>query len=837
MSATAVSAARAVFAGALAQNQGRSMLSVLAIALGVALGYAVQLITQSAVNELVLGVQALSGDADLQVRGPRNGFDESLYPELARLPEVAVASPVVEVDAKLADRNEVLKIIGLDVFRAAAVQPGLIAETDDRLDLLRPDTLFPSPAAAQGLDVDAGSVLRFQVALREVPLRVGGLARGEARQRFAVIDIAGAQANFDRLGLITRIDLRLKPGVDVASFRDRLQARVPAGLAVERPRDSLAAAADASRAYRVNMNVLALVALFTGGLLVFSTQVLSVLRRRAHFALLRVLGVTRRKLVSLLVAEGALLGVAGSFLGLPAGFFMAEAAVRIVGPDLGSGYFRGIAPTLTLVPVALMLSLGLGVAVATLGSLIPALEAARAAPALALRAGDEERVFQRLRRLWPGLATLSAAVLAAALPPVAGLPLFGYVAIALLLLGSLMLMPRLAVVLLALLPAPRGPAPQLALAQLRGAPGQVAVSLAAIVASLSLMVSMAIMVTSFRDALDAWLEGILPADVYVRASAAGDSGYMTLDDQTRVAALPGVVRAEFLREQQLLLDPARPRVVLLARTIDAADPARRLPLLGRSAAPAAGAAPPLWVNETMVDVYGFAPGKVVEIPLGGKTAQFTVAGVWRDYARPQGAVVIERERYIVLTGDRAATSVALWLAPGANLEQLERAIVRDIPGGARLEVASPAEIREASLHIFDRTFAVTYALELAAVVIGLCGLSSSFGALVLSRRREFGVLRHIGMTRRQIGAMLATEGLLLSGIGLVAGLGLGWMISLILIQVVNRQSFHWGMGLSIPWTALAASALVVLALATITALASGRRAMSTDVVQAVKDDW
>jgi putative ABC transport system permease protein len=199
--------------------------------------------------------------------------------------------------------------------------------------------------------------------------------------------------------------------------------------------------------------------------------------------------------------------------------------------------------------------------------------------------------------------------------------------------------------------------------------------------------------------------------------------------------------------------------------------------------------------------------------------------------------VIERERYVALTEDRTATSAALWLAPGAHAEELARALAHDIPGGAQLEVASPSEIRDLSLHIFDRTFGVTYALELAAVAIGLLGLSSSFGALVLARRREFGVLRHLGMTRRQITAMLATEGLLLSAIGLAAGLGLGYVISVILIRVVNRQSFHWGMDLSLPWTALFVAALVVLALATLTAISSGRRAMGGDVAQAVKDDW
>jgi putative ABC transport system permease protein len=152
-------------------------------------------------------------------------------------------------------------------------------------------------------------------------------------------------------------------------------------------------------------------------------------------------------------------------------------------------------------------------------------------------------------------------------------------------------------------------------------------------------------------------------------------------------------------------------------------------------------------------------------------------------------------------------------------------------------MARPDEIRAASLKVFDRTFAVTYALELAAVVIGLAGLSSSFGALVLARRREFGMLRHIGMTRGQIGAMLATEGIAVSGIGLVVGLGLGGIISVILIDVVNRQSFHWSMDVAVPWTALAGFALAVLALASATAVASGRRAMGEDVVRSVKDDW
>jgi len=363
------------------------------------------------------------------------------------------------------------------------------------------------------------------------------------------------------------------------------------------------------------------------------------------------------------------------------------------------------------------------------------------------------------------------------------------------------------------------------------------VSLAAIVASVSLMVSMAIMVASFRDSLDAWLLRVLPADLYVRAAAGGETAFLAPDVQAQIAALPGVRRAEFMREQQLSLDPARVRVVLQARAIDRTNAARSLPLLGTPVDVAIGAPPPVWVNEAAADLYNFQPGSVIALPLNGKALSFTVAGIWRDYGRPQGAIAIERERYVELTGDAAVTNAALWLADGADRAVVAAALRHDIPGGDRLELATPGEIRDFSLRLFDRTFAVTYALELAAVIIGLVGLSSSFGALVLARRREFGVLRHLGMTRRQVGSMLATEGFVVSGIGVVAGLVLGFVICLILIHVVNRQSFHWGMELSLPWGALAGFTATVLALSTLTALASGRGAMKADVVRAVKDDW
>ena len=828
----------ALFLAPLAQHKGRLAVSVLAIALGVALGYAVQLINAVAANEFSQALQSLAGEADLEIRGPRSGFDETLYPRIARLPEVAVASPVLEADLKLPLRQEPLRLLALDAFRAAYVQPGLIGNAPaGMLELLRPDALFLSPAAADWLGVNAGDKLQVQVGLATVDLRLAGLLRTDGRERLGVMDIAAAQLVLDRLGTITRLDLRIRPGADVDALQAHMQAGLPPGLIVERPQSDLQRNASLSRSYRVNLNVLALVALFTGGFLVFSAQALSVVRRRSQLALLRVLGVTRGALVRMLLAEGALIGAAGAALGLAAGYLIAGAVLQRFGADLGAGQFRGLHPDLHAEPWASALFFALGVLVAAAGSLAVALDAARAAPAQALKAGDEQQAFARLQPASPGIALIVVGVLCTGLAPVDGVPLFGYAAIALMLVGTLALMPRLATRVFGLLPRPRAAGARLALAQLQGAPGQAAVSLAAIVASFSLMVAMAIMVASFRVSLDAWLDQVLPADLYLRSGLSGDSAYLAPQDEARIAALPGVRRAEFLRIQQLLLAPGKPRVALLARSLGRDDPGRRLPLVGAALAPAPGAPPPLWASEAMVDLYGYAVGREVDVPIAGSLQRFTVAGIWRDYARQHGSVIIERDLYAALSGDRRSNDAALYLAPGASAGEVEQLIRNSVPGGANLEFGDPGTIRARSLSIFDRTFAVTYALEAVAVLIGLFGLSSSFGALVLARSREFGMLRHVGMTRRQIGAMLAAEGALVSALGLALGLALGWVISLVLIHVVNRQSFHWSMDLHLPWALLALLAAALLLLSTLTALASGRRALGVDVVRAVREDW
>jgi putative ABC transport system permease protein len=808
--------------------RGRIALSIAGIALGVALGYAVHLVNRAAVDDVAAAVRSVAGEADIEVRGGRTGFPEALYPRIARLPGVKVVSPALELDVGVAGTESTLRVIGLDILRAAALQPALA--TGDRFELLAPDAVLLSAGAAATLGLEKGATLRLIVGSRAIGLRVAGvLPESALRGRAALVDIATAQWRFGRLGELNRLDIRLAPKSDRAAIVQEIQALLPPG-AHAAPVESLEqASAYPSRAYRVNLDVLAMVALFTGGFLVFSAQALETARRRGEHALLRVLGLQRSGVARLVLLEAAALGALGALFGLALGYALALVATRTFGGDLGAGQFRNVFPHLSFSPVGAVIYFCAGIAVSVLGALLPARDAARTPAAQALKAGDEQGMFARASSPLPGIVLLIAGALLAFIPAVNGLPLFGYLSIACLLVGSIALMPRISRTLFELLPLPKRPELALALAQLRAAPGQAAVSLAAIVASFSLMAAMAIMVTSFRHSVDDWLSSVLPAELYFRTTHAGDTGFLEPQFVERVRSIPGVARVDLLRSGRVMLDPRRPPLVLIAR--DRAE--RAFPLVEKSAALPAH---PLWVSEAVKDLYGFAPGMEVQVPLLGKNHPFTIAGVFRDYARQHGAILIDRGDYVALTGDRRVNDGAVWLTPGATPASVMEAL-RALPGGEELDMADSGEIRGLSLHIFDRSFAVTYAMEAVAVLVGLFGLSSSLGAVVLARRREFGMLRHLGLTRRQIGRMLVAEGALLAGVGAAAGLVCGAAISLVLVYVVNRQSFNWSIELHLPIVLLTSLVFVLLALAVITALISGREAMGIGPVRAVREDW
>ncbi len=823
----------------LREQPGRLALNVLAIALGVALASAIYLVNGAALAQFTGATRRLVGAADVTVRGPAGGFAEGLFAELARDPAVAAASPVVEVDAAIAGHTEPLPIRGIDPFRAADLQPALVAGLGTAVrDLFRPGDIVLSAAAASALDLKTGDVLTVVVGDRSTPLRVAGVSpRSAYSQPLGLMDIASAQWVFGRIGRLNRIDLRLVNGAAADAFRTALAARLPAGVFAVTPEAQINRAATVTRAYRVNLNMLALIALWTGAFLVFSTQSLSVLRRRASLALLRALGVTRGELRRALAAEGAFLGALGALIGIAGGAALASGMLRVLAGDLGNGQLRVAGATLDWQPWALAGFFAVGVVVAAAGAWNPARAAARVPPAQALKggAGDPGPTVRTGWRLGCALGVLGLVL--ARLPPVAHLPLFGYASIAALLFGAVSLVPAATVAVLRAVPRTGRVTLDNAIAQLRDNVGAATLSLASIIVSFSLMVAMVIMVHSFRLSFAHWLDKLLPADVEMRLPPNADTAFWSADEQHRIATTPGIARIEFRRTLRLALDGRDAPVTLIARDISRRTAAGVLPILRESGASPPGDPPPAWISEAVVDRYGITPGARLRLPLGGRWRTFTVAGVWRDYARSTGAIVIGRAAYVAATGDDDATEASLWLKPGVDADQVRVALRRRLAAADAAQITSSTTVRARSLAIFDRAFTITYALEAIAVLIGLAGVGFAISSTAIARRAEFGMLRHIGMRRGEVVAMLAGEGVILSALGVLYGLTLGLGLSLVLVYVVNRQSFNWSIDLAVPLARLGLLGAILVIAAAVTAAWSGRAAVGGDALRAVREDW
>ncbi len=841
----------------------RSLAAVCAVMLGVALGLAVHAINASALAEFARATRAVSGQSDLQLRARQGLLPEALLAEVARLPGVARANPVLEAQVSAqspgAAQGTPLRLVAADVLQLAGTAPALLPRPwpgSERTVLFAPATVFLNAAARQALALpDAAQAITLQAGLQRLPVRVAGSVAA-AGAPLAVMDIGAAQDLLGRGGWLSRIDLQLQPGADRAALAQALTA-LPGGhasLMLAEPQDSALQVDQLSRAYRVNLTVLALVALFTSAFLVFSVLALAVARRQPQFALLAVLGATPRQRLALVLGEAASLGAAGSVLGVLLGTLLAALALRLSGGDLGSGFFAGAAPALHWDPAAALVYALLGVAAALAGGWWPARAAQQLPPAQALKGVGLALARGTARTGAAGLVLMAGSAVLARLPPVFGLPLAAYLSVALLLVGGIALLPWMIELLLtALRPlARRHTLALLAIERALRTRGAAAVAVGGVVAALSLAVALTVMVTSFRGSVQQWLDAMLPAPLYLRASGrlAGDDAAVFPEPLARaVAALPAVARVQALRTSSVRLAPGQPELTVLARTLGDA-PERALPMVGPPLPVPAGRSA-VYVSEAVLDLYHLQPGsdwpalsEAFRPPAQARQAPedpFFIAGVWRDYARQTGAVVMERSRFVALTGDARASELALWPRPGSDADALQSAVLelarRHGADPRALEFTRSDAIRARSLALFDRSFAVTWWLQAVAIAIGLFGVAASLGAQVLARRKEFGLLAHLGLTRGQVLGLVAAEGAAWTAVGAAAGTLLGLAVALVLVRVVNPQSFHWSMDLAVPWARLALLAALVTGAGALTALLAGRGAASRSAVLAVKEDW
>lgn len=836
--------ARRLVLRALFRECGRALLTLAAVALGVAVFLSIRLANRAAVASFEQFTRGVGQGSDLVMTAQAGALPESLLSALRPLTELGWVRPVVEGSFARAGSLVGFQLLGLDLVGLGAAATDDPPTASSRLSrnqtaeafyqaLQDPQAVWISSALA-GEGLHPGDPLEGFVQERLVRLHVAGILpdlpnRPRLQRNLLVMDLPAAQALLGRPGELDRLEWGLRPGHRLVDLESQARRLLPPGLILGPPEQRAESGRTMTAAFRFNLTILSLIALAVGAYLLFQAFDASVNQRRETWATLRALGHPPAGVTRLVLAEAALLGFLGSLLGLGLGWLLAQGSVRAISRTLNALYGASSARSASLHPGEALLALALGFCACLVAAWIPARRAALTPPVqLLARVGGPSSLRWDGAGLCGGLCLGLGAALAYGLHPPPGVAWHAYAGSALVLLGGSLL----AVALLPLLGLPGRRTLRwrlrLALRPLLRPNGRHGFAAAALAVAVGMTAGMGVMVQSFERTVLVWIGSSLRADLYVTpmgAAGAGSQHRMSADTADRIAADPAVAavdrfqvlpitfrgRPTFLGAGDMAVQAARGGLILAAGG----------PFPGPLLALREGATrdPGVLVSETFARHFGVRVGEILDLPVPGGTRSVTVRGVLADYGNERGSLILDRPVFLAWFQDPRVASLALYLKAGTSPEALATRLRREHPG---LQIRSNGGLRQQVTTIFHQTFALTYALEAIGLLVAILGLAQGLTGLALARRGEIWSLRALGASRADLTTILVLEGLGVALAGLLAGLGLGLLLARILVDVLNPQVFGWTLHFAVPWGFLGLVSLATVAAALLVLLPTAR---------------
>jgi putative ABC transport system permease protein len=839
----------------LSQHRLRALFPLLGIALGVAVFIAVRVTNSSTLGAFARTVEAIAGRAGLEITGHGAALDETLLPLARRVPGVAAVAPLVLADVVVAEAGgAALLVAGIDLVSDRAVRDYTFrwstGEAQDPFAMLtQPQAIVVSERFAQRHSLRVGATLSIYTAQGTQQLVIKGLLRPEGAAEalgghFAIMDIAAAQVLFERLGRLDRIDVVPRADFPLDTLQATLQQRLGPGVQVRRPQARNQAVEKMLRSFHVNLTALSLIALIVGMFLIYNSTTIAVVQRRRELGILRALGVPRRRLWWLMLSEALGTAVLAALLGVGLGMLLARLALRLVAPAVATLYIREHVTHLVLTWDTVVIGMGLGIGTALLSAAWPTLTALRMSPLAAMQ--QRGMYSSRQAPLWPmtvvGLGLLLSAYGLSRLPAVAGVAVFGYLACLALVLGVSCLIPlgfrALTRVGRQTLTRWFGVEALLALDNLVYALQRGTVATAALLTSFAMMISVSIMIASFKQTVYTWVAQTISADLLVhQASPGGERSNLTMPHRLReeLRQLAGVQDVDSARA--LDVEYAGDLVLLVAVDFDVYAQYGSFPFAAgerQQAMQQVLQQQGLLVSENFSRRYGVGVGDRLTLDTPKGRQAFPVAGVVLDYSSDRGTITLDRATYTAYWPDEQVDAFGVFVTPGVDLDSMVQRIQQHFQGRYPLYVLTRSQFKERVLQLVEQPFAVTYALEVIAIVVALLGVTNALYASILERTRELGVLRAVGATQRQVRRIILVEGGLMGVVGACGGLLAGVWLALILIFVINRQVFGWTLQVTLP-VPFAGVALVALVLATILAsVQPARRAARVRLTEAVQ---
>lgn len=833
------------------------LLSTLGVTAGVASVLCVLLLSSAAVGSFKDGLRAVRQGADLVVTGRGAPLEEERLVDVLATPGVAAAWPMARLAVAIEDGGEAapefLELVGVDLYAstrlplqdASGAGPGS-ADGAARLAeaLETPGWVAVSPQLAERRGWRAGSRIQVSAGSRRAELVVGALVDFQAiaplaSEKLAAMDLATLQDALGRHGVLDEVSVTLAEGASLDEVQARLRDRLGSGVEVAPPEQKEQDGEDLLGAFRLNLMALSSICHFVGLFLVYATTQASLVRRRRELGTLRALGATPRQVLSLILAEvggSALVGVA---VGLPLGWAAAAGNLATVSGTLADVYQLGEVEALSVEPWILVAAATVGVLGALLGALFPALDLSRRDSRALLSASGVEDQLARLAGplAWAGVGTMAFAGLA-------GAALFGhwkgagFVLATGVLAGTPLLAPAALRGLARRVPV-RGFGPGFSLRALATRPSAAAAAVAGLAVATAMAVGVTVMVTSFRSTLDSWVTASVRADVYVttrswqRAQAAA---HLDAELVEVLRTHPGVAAVDRLRRFQV--EAAGRKISVAGVDMQVPHAQARFQLYPGHLPDAYSrwaAGDGALIGEPLARGAGLGPGDRLTMRTPGGPAQLEVLGVYRDYGSPEGSAALSMQKVRQLFGPAPVQSVALYLEPGEDAEQVVDALRARLPE-APLWIRSNRRMRTEIFTIFDRTFALTRLLQLVAVLVAVCGVVLALLVLTRERAGELALYRAMGATPGAVFRFLLTQGLAIAALGLALGVAAGAALAWILVHAVNPAFFGWTLALSWPLGEIAGQAAAVMLASALAAAPAAWRARDASVHELARED-
>ena len=825
------------------------LLALLGLALGVATIVAVDVATGSAGRAFELSLAAVQGPATHELDGGPAGIDEAWYAHLVRMLHFVRTNPMVEGYVTVADQS--LQLLGVDPLSAAgfadAQDPaGAAASLDAGASVTQwlagaDDVVLTQPTATR-LGLRPGA--RFTADAGGHALRghlLGVLGDGSSgMDAMMLADITTAQEWLGLTGRLTRIDLRVPPGPAGAAELQQLTHELPAGVtlavAAQRARSGL----DMTQAFNTNLRALGLLALLVGLFLVYSTMSFAIVQRRRSLGILRALGATRAQLLRVILLEATGLALVGGVVGLAAGVLIGRGLVTLVSRTINDLYYVVAVNSVTMSPSEPLLAIGAALSVALLAATAPAAEAVHSPPQLTLRSSVLEGRARRVAAVLLGVAALLALGCVVIVLSSERSVFAGFAALVLAMLSVAAATPAVlygSASTLARVQFAGAPPVRLALTGIAGSLSRTGVAVAALAMAVAAMIGISIMVDSFRESLRDWLQLTLQADIYVVAPGPGFARPERRLDPAVVAELtrvPGV--AAYSASRRALIDGERGPIVL-----DAMD----MTQIMRAGVELTAARADVWqsfhdgavlVAQPLAYSLNLKVGATIQLRTEHGPRRFLVAGLFREYGNDRGSVRINRAVYQQLWQDDGISTLAMTVTPGSDVNVVVARLYAAAAGRQALQIATPAEVREISLQIFDRTFVITQVLNWLAAGVAAVGLLSALLAWQLGHTRELALLRVLGLTRAGSALMILAQTLFMGIIALAAALPAGILTAILLVRVINRRAFGWQIDLHLHPGQITGALALALSAALLAGLYPAWRAAHATLVQDLREE-